>query len=148
MSQTRLTVAQAALRLGVSEAAIRSRIQRNTLPHDRDARGRLVVFLADESPMNRDATPTHTDEAPAISSDESPRLAAMAALEAENALLRQQLADVQQDRDAWREQAQGALQALHQQQALALPDRAQAMKGLEARPGLLGRVWGVLTRKL
>ena len=41
----RVTVAEAAARLGVKEQAIRKRIQRGTLPHDKDEDGRVHVYL-------------------------------------------------------------------------------------------------------
>ena len=41
----RITVAEAAGRLGVKEQAIRKRIQRGTLLHDRDEDGRVYVYL-------------------------------------------------------------------------------------------------------
>ena len=44
----RVTVAEAAVRLGVKEQAIRKRIQRGTLAHDKDVDGRVHVFLAPE----------------------------------------------------------------------------------------------------
>ena len=41
----RVTVAEAAVRLGVKEQAIRKRIQRGTLVHDKDDDGRVYVYL-------------------------------------------------------------------------------------------------------
>jgi hypothetical protein len=41
----RVTVAEAAARLGVKEQAIRKRIQRGTLAHDKDDDGRVYVYL-------------------------------------------------------------------------------------------------------
>ena len=41
----RVTVAEAAARLGVKEQAIRKRIQRGTLTHDKDDDGRVYVYL-------------------------------------------------------------------------------------------------------
>ncbi len=41
----RVTVAEAAVRLGVKEQAIRKRIQRGTLAHDKDDDGRVYVYL-------------------------------------------------------------------------------------------------------
>ena len=41
----RVTVAEAALRLGVKEQAIRKRIQRGTLAHDKGEDGRVYVYL-------------------------------------------------------------------------------------------------------
>jgi hypothetical protein len=41
----RLTVAQAAAQLGVSQDAIRKRIRRNTIDYDQDPDGRIYVYL-------------------------------------------------------------------------------------------------------
>ena len=49
LSQTpleRLTVADAAALMGVSQDAVRKRIQRNTIRWDKDAEGRVYVYLA------------------------------------------------------------------------------------------------------
>src|ERR671921_1901462 len=42
----RLTVAQAASALGISQDAVRKRIARGTIPHDRDESGRVYVYLS------------------------------------------------------------------------------------------------------
>jgi len=42
----RLTVAQAADALSISQDAVRKRIARGTIPHDRDETGRVHVYLA------------------------------------------------------------------------------------------------------
>jgi hypothetical protein len=44
----RVTVAEAAIRMGVKEQAIRKRIQRGTLAHDKDEDGRVHVYLDQE----------------------------------------------------------------------------------------------------
>jgi excisionase family DNA binding protein len=51
----RLTVRQAAQYLGVSESAIRQRIHRNTLPHEKDENGRLYILTTD---LDNDDTQT------------------------------------------------------------------------------------------
>ena len=48
---TRLTVAEAAVRLGVTQDAIRQRIRRDSIPHEKDDSGRVYVFL---DPTNAD----------------------------------------------------------------------------------------------
>lgn len=45
MDKTRLTIQEAARQLGVSEGAIRKRVNRRTLEHDRDEDGRIYVYL-------------------------------------------------------------------------------------------------------
>jgi hypothetical protein len=49
----RLTVAQAATRLGVTQDAIRKRISRNTIDYDQDPDGRIHVYL-DPSEIGQD----------------------------------------------------------------------------------------------
>ncbi len=44
----RVTVAEAAARLGVKEQAIRKRVQRGTIAHDKDVDGRVYVYLDPE----------------------------------------------------------------------------------------------------
>ncbi len=41
----RVTVAQAAERLGITQDAVRQRIRRNTIQHDKDENGRVYVYL-------------------------------------------------------------------------------------------------------
>ena len=53
-SNRRLTVPEAALRLGMTEAAVRGRIKRGTLASYRDGRAVYVVLEGDEPPSNRD----------------------------------------------------------------------------------------------
>ena len=50
-SLTRMTVAEAAVRLGVTQDAIRQRMRRNSIPHEKDEAGRVYVFL---HPTNTD----------------------------------------------------------------------------------------------
>ena len=45
----RVTVVEAAARLGVKEQAIRKRIQRGTIAHDKDDDGRVHVYLAPDN---------------------------------------------------------------------------------------------------
>ena len=44
-SRTRMTVAEAARALGISQNAVRKRVKRGTLEHDRTPNGRLIVYL-------------------------------------------------------------------------------------------------------
>ncbi len=65
----RITVAEAAEALGVSQDAIRKRIKRHTIRHDRDESGRVYVYLApsetvhktDQDARRPDATKTVQD---------------------------------------------------------------------------------------
>jgi hypothetical protein len=53
MALERLTVAQAATRLGVTQDAIRKRISRNTIDYDQDPDGRIHVYV-DSSEIGQD----------------------------------------------------------------------------------------------
>ena len=53
MAIERLTVAQAATRLGVTQDAIRKRISRNTIDYDQDPDGRIHVYV-DSSKIGQD----------------------------------------------------------------------------------------------
>jgi hypothetical protein len=60
-SLERLTTAQAASKLGISEAGVRKRVQRGQMPHERDETGRLWVYLdtsetAGQRSRDRDGT--------------------------------------------------------------------------------------------
>lgn len=59
----RVTVAEAADRLGVKEQAVRKRIQRGTLVHDKDEDGRVYVYLdpSDESDGTGNGANTDTE---------------------------------------------------------------------------------------
>ena len=45
MDRDRVTIQEAARRLGVSEGAVRKRVTRGTLPHDKEPGGRVFVYL-------------------------------------------------------------------------------------------------------
>ena len=81
----RVTVAEAALRLGVKEQAIRKRIQRGTLAHDKGEDGRVYVYLDAED----GATGTRTD-------------AGMSTLVQS---LQDQIAYLRQEAEDWKEEA-------------------------------------------
>ena len=81
----RVTVAEAAVRLGVKEQAIRKRIQRGTLAHDKGEDGRVYVYLDAED----GATGTGTD-------------AGMSTLVQS---LQDQIAYLRQEAEDWKEEA-------------------------------------------
>jgi hypothetical protein len=81
----RVTVAEAAIRLGVKEQAIRKRIQRGTLAHDKDEDGRVYVYLDREA----GATGTGSDTG-------------MATLVQS---LQEQIAYLRQESEDWKEEA-------------------------------------------
>ena len=63
----RFNVAEAAHRLGISEAGVRKRVQRGQIPHERDDAGRLFVWISpgetrhaasrDDAEESRDTAP-------------------------------------------------------------------------------------------
>jgi hypothetical protein len=59
----RQTVAQAAAALGVSQDAVRKRISRGTISHDRDESGRVYVYLAPSETVHRTGQDTAQDAA-------------------------------------------------------------------------------------
>jgi chromosome segregation ATPase len=84
----RLTVAQAAVQLGITEGAVRSRIKRGTLRTDKDS-GTVYVLLSGGTSQANQAPNTDA------------RSAQSELIEA----LRDQIEDLRQERDEWREQA-------------------------------------------
>src|ERR671910_2001473 len=59
----RLTVAQAADALNISQDAVRKRITRGTIPHDRDESGRVFVYLAPSETVHKTDQDTTQDAA-------------------------------------------------------------------------------------
>jgi len=55
-AQDRVTIQEAARRLGVKEDAIRKRIQRGTLPHEKTDEGRVFVWVEATQDTTRDTT--------------------------------------------------------------------------------------------
>ena len=64
-----MSVADAARRLGISEGGVRKRAQRGQIPHERDERGRLWVWL-DPSETHRDWSRDRPDASLGQSRDE------------------------------------------------------------------------------
>ena len=85
----RVTVAEAASRLGVKEQAIRKRIQRGTLVHDKDEHGRVYVYLDVED------QPTGTGIDAGVSTGVSTLVQS----------LQDQIAYLRQEAEAWKEEA-------------------------------------------
>jgi excisionase family DNA binding protein len=64
-----MSVAEAARRLGISEGGVRKRVQRRQIPHERDERGRLWVWL-DPTETRRDQSQDRPSSSPGQSRDE------------------------------------------------------------------------------
>jgi hypothetical protein len=58
----RLTVAQAAAALNISQDAVRKRIGRGTIPHDRDDSGRVYVYLSPSETVHKTDQDTIQDD--------------------------------------------------------------------------------------
>jgi hypothetical protein len=84
----RFTVSEAAGVLGISVEAVRGRIKRGTIGHERDGDRVYVVLDTDWPTTGRDQGDDHTTDRPELVE-----------------LLRDQVEDLRTDRDAWREQA-------------------------------------------
>ena len=82
----RLTVAQAAHALGISQDAVRKRIARGTIPHDRDESGRVYVYLSSSETVHKTDQDTLQDDATKTVQD-----AYIRSLEDQIAFLRQEL---------------------------------------------------------
>lgn len=125
----RLTVAEAADALGITETAVRQRIGRATLPTER-ADGRVYVLLPDapdgDTPVHPDLSADDGDTPPESPAD-MPALAALAdaftrALEAERARAdaeRERASKAEQAASMWQERAANLHAEL--ERALALP---------------------------
>jgi hypothetical protein len=82
----RLTVAQAADALSISQDAVRKRIARGTIPHDRDETGRVHVYLAPSETIHRTDQDIAQDDA-----DKTVQDAYILSLEDQIAFLRREL---------------------------------------------------------
>jgi hypothetical protein len=82
----RLTVAQAAGALSISQDAVRKRIARGTIPYDRDGSGRVYVYLSPPETVHKTDQDAGVDEASKIVQDRYIR-----SLEDQIAFLRREL---------------------------------------------------------
>ena len=89
----RLTVAEAATRLGVSQDAVRKRIQRNTLPWEKDEKDRIYVYL-DPSEMHQATVQDTTQD---VLQD-----AYIKTLKSQIEMLQDQLGDLRTDLEDWK----------------------------------------------
>jgi hypothetical protein len=87
-NQERLTVAQAAAALGITEGAVRSRIKRGTLPTTKE-RGTVFVLLGDGT----------------SGANQPPNIGVPGGQSALIEALRDQIEDLRRERDDWKEQA-------------------------------------------
>ena len=93
----RLSVAQAAAVLDVTQAAVYKRIQRGTVEHDKDAEGRVFVYLG-ASDIPSDSSMDEPDMSTDRSMDLSNTPELIAELRTHNESLRQEV-------EAWREES-------------------------------------------
>jgi hypothetical protein len=67
----RLTVAEAALKLGISEAGVRKRVQRKQITHERGDDGRLRVWVSPGEARHAESRDTPEESRDALSQPES-----------------------------------------------------------------------------
>jgi hypothetical protein len=84
----RVSVSEAAAVMGISVEAVRGRIKRGTIGHERDGDRVYVLLDADQTATGRDQGDDQATDRPELVE-----------------LLRAQVEDLRADRDAWREQA-------------------------------------------
>ena len=108
-ADTRMTLRQAAAVLGVSESAIRKRVERGTLRSDKGPGGRRYVYL---------------DAGADAMADKGADTSAMGERDALISELRARIEDLRTDRDAWRDQARRS-----DYMASAAMDRTRELEG-------------------
>ncbi len=119
----RLSVAQAAAMLGVTQAAIYKRIQRGTVAHDKDSEGHVFVYL-DASDIPPDKSMDGPDMSTDGSMDRSNGAELIAELRTHNEHLRQEV-------EAWREEARRK-DAILMTMAQRIPELEPAQEPREA----------------
>ncbi len=61
-SMDRLTVAEAAARLGITSDAVRQRIRRGSIPHEREQDGKVYVYIHPDETRQDERQDTYRDE--------------------------------------------------------------------------------------
>ena len=117
LERERITVQEAARRLGITESAVRKRVQRGILEHDKEPDGRLYVYL-DTQDIDR-------DEIRDISYDMLVRR-----LENENEFLRREL----ERKDAILLNMTEAMKALSPPSLETPPDERESLQTVEEEP--------------
>jgi hypothetical protein len=117
----RVTVAVAAKRLGISKGAVRARIRRGTIGHERDEDGRVYVYVARDADQGEPGEPTLAQSVETIEAE----------LRAQVEHLRYQL---QQEHEANRENRR--LLALQLEHLRALEPRKAPQTGGEEQGGI------------
>jgi DNA-directed RNA polymerase specialized sigma24 family protein len=138
VTDERLTLRQAATRLGVSESAIRKRVERGTLRSDKGPDGRRYVYLDT-------GADTVTDEGADTSATGEPD-ALISEMRAHNATLQAQLSEERQAHAEARRLLMAALERIPPQLEAPResPETAAAKpEGSEPRPGTEGTQEGV-----
>jgi hypothetical protein len=119
----RLSVAQAAAVLGVTQAAIYKRIQRGTVAHDKDSEGHVFVYL-DASDIPPDKSMDGPDMSTDGSMDGSNGAELIAELRTHNEHLRQEV-------ESWREESRRK-DAILMTMAQRIPELEAAQEPREA----------------
>jgi hypothetical protein len=142
----RLTVAEAALKLGISEAGVRKRVQRNQIPHERDDDGSLRVWVSpgearhaesrdvpEESPEDAETVEEAPEEAGPPSAAEEARdelVAERARREVAESTMHEGMSEERRRREAAERERDGLRQELH-----ALRGREEAHEAAEEQQG-------------
>jgi hypothetical protein len=132
-SRQRVTVAQAAEILGVTVEAIRGRIKRGTLEHERHS-GTVYVLLDADQSTNR-TRPDNDQTTDRVQSDSA---ALISAKDETIATLREQIEDLRRERDEWKEQARMVLSAAMERfppQREAPPEARESPETVEEEQG-------------
>ena len=111
MPKVRMSLAEAGAALGIAPNGVRSRYKAGKLAGERDNSGRIWVWLdlSDSNPSKNSIEPRLEGKSATSEPDRSQLLKAetrVAVLEAELEGERRLSAELRQDRDAWRDQAQ------------------------------------------
>ncbi len=112
----RVTVSEAAAVMGISVEAVRGRIKRGTIGHERDGDRVYVILDADQAATGRDQGDDQATDRPELVE-----------------LLRAQVEDLRAERDAWRDQARRSdyMASAHFERTRELEGR---LRELEAGP--------------
>jgi hypothetical protein len=119
-SRRRVSVAEASEILGVTVEAVRGRIKRGTIGHEREGDRVFVVLDADQPPTGRDqGYDQSTDRTELVET------------------LRERIEDLRSDRDAWREQARRSdyLLGSAMERTRELENRLRELEAPQETPG-------------
>ena len=132
----RLTVPEAASHLGVTQSAIRKRVQRKQIPFDKDERGYTYVYISHDESQSRDSDNSHvTEEEVTGHSETESRNGAVDELKSRVESLEKQVQFLQEELGSRRVES-GRKDAIILQLSKALPEPREAPEAVfEERGG-------------